>query len=116
MFSRRVNCINKSIPPYRTGDLVGILQGEDEPQLVKWLGIIDRNAARRIPGAKEVALDLISYQPTLLDHTDWIKPPRAIVGCLIDEGAMAVMDGQKPLVKTFRDLGPAAGNNSATPT
>jgi len=102
LLKRRMNCVYKTYPPYRTGDLVGVVSEQDEPILVKWLGIIDRTGARRISGAKEVALDFAGYQADLLSSSHWLGDNQFIVGCLIDEGALAVMDGSVPLVKIRR--------------
>lgn len=90
------------VSPFRNGDLVGVLNGGDEPELVKWLGIIDRRAVRRIDGAQEVALDFIAFQADLLTQTYWFPKDQSMVGCRIEEGALAVMDGARPLLKRRR--------------
>jgi hypothetical protein len=69
--------------------------------MVKWLGVIDRRAARTIPGATEVMLDFAAFQLGLLDPVQWLAENTAIVGCLIDEGVMAVTDGKTPLIKPW---------------
>ncbi len=102
ILKRRMNCINKSYPPFRNGDLVGVMSDRGEPDLVKWLGIIDRKAVRRIEGAQEVALDFIAFQPDLLSQTYWFPSDQSIVGCRIEDGALAVMDGPRPLLKRRR--------------
>jgi hypothetical protein len=99
---KRVNCVNRGYPPFRNCDLVGVLNGGDEPELVKWLGIIDRRAVRRIDGAQEVALDFIAFQADLLTPTYWFPKDQSMVGCRIEEGALAVMDGARPLLKRRR--------------
>lgn len=96
---RRFNSTYRDYPAYRTGDPVGILTGQEEPELKKWLGVIDRNAARQVAGAREVALDFEAYSLGLLDPTIWISKDVIVVGCEIPEGVLAVTDGGHPLLK-----------------
>jgi len=99
VLKRRFNCVHKEYPPYRTGDPVGILNGCEEPDLLPWLGIIDRHAARRIAGAQQVFLDFCAFQLTLLDRTHWLNGAQAVVGCRVEEGVLGVTDGKVPLLK-----------------
>ncbi len=102
ILKRRVNCVFKPYPPYRDGNLVGVVTGAGEPDLVKWLGIVDRKAARRVKGGKEVALDFVAFQADLLSKTYWFPQGQYMVGCQIEDGALAVMDGSKPLLKRLK--------------
>lgn len=110
ILKRRVNCVFKPYPPYRDGNLVGIVTGPGEPELVKWLGIIDRKAARCVSGGQEVALDFVAFQADLLSQTHWFPEGQYMVGCLFEEGALAVMDGSNPLLKRRALKGKRGGN------
>lgn len=101
MLKRRFNAVYRDYPPYRTGDLVGVLANNAQPELEMWLGVIDRRVARQMPDAVEVFLDFEAYRLSLLDKTQWLGPNVAVVGCKISEGVLAVTDGKKPLVKGY---------------
>lgn len=104
MLKRRYNCVYRDYPPFRNGELVGVLSCTDEPDLFPWMGLIDRHAARRITGAREVSLDFVAYQRHLLDKTHWLADGLYVVGCLIPgQGVLGVTDGAGPLLKRQAD-------------
>lgn len=110
---RRMNAVYRDYPPYRTGELVGVVTGNNEPDLRRWLGTIDRRAAKLMPSARQVALDFEAYRLSLLDKTVWLKPNVRVVGCLTPDGeVLAVTDGNKPLLKKFGNYSTESSGNS----
>ena len=102
MFKRRVNAVFKDFPGYRTGDLVGIQSRHEEQvdeNLKRWAGVVDRRIAKALPGARQVPLDFAAYRPEELSRTLWLSENEHVVGCVVEDWVVAVLDGSIPLIK-----------------
>lgn len=85
--------------PYRwpsQSETIGYRLANGECRFVRWLGFIERTAARELDGARPVRLVWISrlgYQGAI--HMHWprdVADDEAVLGCLVEQGAYAVYD------------------------
>lgn len=71
-----------------------------------WRGFIDKDLARRIPGAKPVKIKVLDYKVGgEMDHDAWIplSDVQAVQGCYINGVVFAVLDGGIPRLVLKKD-------------
>lgn len=95
----RLNYRKFDLPSWCTEDHVMLLDGSE--QCLRWLGTIDRVGARALEGAIQAPLDISGWRRHPNEHWQWVPAGMAIVGCAIDRGVFAVLDGDTPLLKSL---------------
>ncbi|MEQ5835487.1 hypothetical protein [Marinobacter sp. NFXS9] len=84
------------------GGWVPIQKRTGDDTLRSWLGTIDKELAKRIPGARPVKIRAHAYSSGKHSHRIWfnLKDNEAVQGCLFNEGVFAVLDrGEFKIVK-----------------
>lgn len=74
---------------------------EADQKCCRWLGVISRDTARSLEGARQVKLQISGWRHSVMQNWNWLPDGTAIVGCETDEGVYAVMDRDQPVIKTF---------------
>lgn len=97
-FKEYYNCYFRLVPPHADGTTIEVAPDH----FVPWLGTIDRRIARRLPGAKQVALKFAGWRVNETDAWCWLTGAQCVVGCWTEEGVMAVINGRAPLLKNGR--------------
>ena len=100
VLNRRLNYRNVLLTD-RPGGEVGYLLPDGERRFVRWLGFIERAAARELKGARPVRLaDITRVGMAGWPASEWREMPsgKCVHGCLTDEGAFAVYDAVVALV------------------
>jgi hypothetical protein len=100
-FKQYHNCYFRELGPHPDG---GVMIEIAPGQFAKYQGCIDRSIARILPGAQQIALDFAGWRLRELDAWQWLSEDQALVGCLIEQGVLAVLDHQRPLIKKRSSL------------
>ena len=99
--NRRQNYGNRLLTE-RPGDEVGYLLPDGDSRFVRWLGFIEREAARELQGARPVRLvDItrIGEGDELAPRWSEMPPGHYVHGCLVARGVYAVYDTAVALVE-----------------
>lgn len=100
VLNRRLNYRNVLLTDRPVGH-VGYLLPDGERRFVRWLGFIERAAARELKGARPVRLaDITRVGVAGWPASEWrdVPPGKCVHGCLTDQGAFAVYDAVVALV------------------
>lgn len=97
LFKTRINYRQFDLPCWRTDDRIMLL-GEGQ-RCCRWLGVIDRHAAREVVAAREVRLQIRGWRESAYHDWQWLADGTCVVGCEMAHGVMAVTDGARPLIK-----------------
>ncbi|MGI9292634.1 MAG: hypothetical protein ACR2PS_01515 [Pseudomonadales bacterium] len=91
----RFNYRNVELHSDTKAESVGVLLRDGESRHQRWLGFIDEEAARRLPDARPVLLDIDRYSDGEYP-APWVNVPEGhfVQGCLIEAGVYAVSRGQ----------------------
>ncbi len=87
--------------PGGRGGQVEVYLRNGRTRAVRWLGFIELNQARVMPGAKSVRLKVDRYTNREAPF-DWetVHAGQYVQGCLIEEGVFAVVETKLKLVQT----------------
>lgn len=82
------------------GDNVPILDRDGERYYVRWLGFIDANVAKQLPGAKPVRLDIEAYSIETSPVLSWthLQKGETVQGCLLLNGVYGITHSVLPRV------------------
>ena len=100
VLNRRLNYRNVLLTD-RPGGEVGYLLPDGERRFVRWLGFIERTAARALDGARPVRLaDITRVGVAGWPSHEWreVPPGECVHGCLTGRGVYAVYDAVVALV------------------
>jgi len=111
VLNRQQNKRNIQLTDETRSETVGYLLPDGERRFVRWLGFINREHARTLPGARPVRLvDISRIGEEGAVSVSWSDLPadRYVHGCLTPEGAYAVYEASVATV-------PAPQSASTTP-
>ncbi len=110
-FRRRHNTYFATLHAYGSGDPIGVVT-RDGIEIERWLGIVDRDVARKIPTAVSVILDIQSWRWTLLDPYQRLGPGVYMVGARMGEsGVVGIMEKTKPMLRLLNPEEDKLGRN-----
>ena len=110
-FRRRHNTYFATLHAYGSGDPIGVVT-RDGIEIERWLGIVDRDVARKIPTAVSVILDIQSWRWTLLDPYQRLEPGVYMVGARIGEsGVVCITEKKKPMLRLLKPEEDKLGRN-----
>lgn len=111
-FRRRHNSTFSTLTDVSDGSYVGVLSNEGV-DLCRWLGVLDRGLARKVSEARSVLLDIAAWRHDLLGSYVWLDAHVYVVGIRTPEGAAAVMDSRKPMLRTVTSGEDRLGRSAA---
>jgi hypothetical protein len=82
------------------GNQVPVLMRSGERKWQRWLGFIDVEVARRLPGASAVKLDVTaaSTETPFMGKWIYLRETEGVQGCRIGEGVFGVTESTMPKV------------------
>ncbi len=100
MIARRLNYRVIMLGPDTGGQTIGVRRRGGEYRYLRWLGFIDRSAAKQIPGAKPVKLEAHRITSESAFSSTWrdMVAGEHIQGYLVAGGVYAVLEGDCPRV------------------
>jgi hypothetical protein len=97
-FRRRHNDYYATLFAAGSRDTIGVVTAAGiESEL--WLGICDRVVVRLLPGVESVLLDIQAWRKTLVEPYERLPACTYMVGARIEGGVLAVVDGQRPMIR-----------------
>lgn len=101
-----------------TGGWVPIQKRTGRDVYKSWLGTIDKDLAKRIPGARPVKIRAQAYSSGKHSHRIWfnLKDNEAVQGCLFNGGVFAVLEkGEFRIVKCQAPEPPSPSEDEPSP-